>query len=107
MRYRATILSALMFLGLATNAVHAGESKAVQTMAGILEKLNHFPNEADKASLQQIADDKGSSADEKTLAHALMHVQHKVSDGDKPKLEAIVNSKKASAGAKTIANVIL
>src|SRR5687768_6733819 len=106
-QYRASILSAVACFGLVTNAVHAGESEAVQTIAAILETFNHFPSEADKGAVREIAGEEISTADEKTIAKALLNVQHKVADEDKPKLEAIVNDGKASQSAKTLASIIL
>jgi hypothetical protein len=85
----------------------AADSKAVQAMAGILMKLNHFPSDAEKATLKAIVDDKNSTAGERTVAQALMNVMHKVSAADKPKLEALVSDKDTSDALKTIAKVIL
>src|SRR6266702_1585788 len=100
MRYRISILSALLFLGFAASIANAGESKAVQTMAGILTKLQHFPTDAEKQTLKQIAEDKSVTADERTVARALMNVQHTVAAADKPKLEAIVKDEKACSSVK-------
>ena len=107
MRYWIAVLSVLLLIVSATSVADAGKHTAVQTMAGILTGLNHFPTDADKQSLKQIAEDKSASADERTVAQALMNVQHKVADADKPKLEAIVNDKKAPDSIKTLAGVIL
>src|SRR5688572_7437380 len=107
MRYRIGVLSVLLLIVSATSVAHGGKHTAVQTMAGILTALNHFPTDADKQSLKQIAADKSATGDERTVAQALMNVQHKVADADKPKLEAIVNDKKASGSIKTLAGVIL
>jgi hypothetical protein len=107
MRYWISILSAFVFLGFTASIANAGESKAVQTMAGILTTLNHFPNDAEKQTLKQIAEDKSVSADERTVAQALMNVRHTVAAADKPKLEAIMKDEKASGSVKTLARVIL
>jgi hypothetical protein len=97
----------LVALGFAANAATAAESKAVQTMAGILTTMQHFPNAADKEALAKIVDDKATTADEKTVAKALTNVQHKVAAGDKAALDAIVADAKASSGVKTLAGVIV
>lgn len=107
MRYRVSILSAVACFGFMTSAVYAGESEAVQTIAAILETFNHFPSDADKGALREVAWEEISTADEKTIAKVLLNVQHKVTDADKPKLEAIVNDDKASQSAKTLASIIL
>jgi hypothetical protein len=107
MRNWTGALSALLLIASATVSAHEGHHTAVQTMAGILTGLNHFPSDADKQSLKQIVEDKSATADERTVAQALMNVEHKVSDADKAKLEAILEDQKASGSIKTLAGVIL
>jgi hypothetical protein len=101
------ILAAALVLGLTANIANAVESKAVQTMAGILTNLHHYPSDSDKQALMQITQDKSSTADERTVAQALMNVQHTAAAADKPGLEAIVNNDKAASSVKTLAGVIL
>ena len=107
MRKSIALVSITLLLGLAASIAGAAESKAVQSMAGILVGLNHFPSAGDKQTLQQIADDKATTADERTVAQALMGVAHMAAAGDKPKLEAIAGDAKASGGVKTLADVLL
>jgi hypothetical protein len=107
MRNTLRVLSTLLVLGVTANVAVAAESKAVQTMAGIVAGLNHFPSAADKATLTTIVDDKATTADERTVAKALLNVQHKAAAGDKASLEAIVADTKATAGVKTLAGTLL
>jgi hypothetical protein len=107
MKHRLIILAFVLFLGVVATAASAAESKAVQTMAGVLVHLRHFPTAADKQSLKQIAEDKSATNDERTVARALMGVRHTVAAADKPKLEAIVGDDKAASSVKTLASVIL
>lgn len=107
MKYRAAILSAVLFLGVVAAVSSAAESKAVQTMATILLHLQHFPTDADKQALTQITQDKSATQDERTVAQALMDVQHTAAAADKPKLEAIVKDDKAASSVKTLASIIL
>jgi hypothetical protein len=107
MRNSIGVLAAVLFLGLTASIANAAESKAVQTMAGILMNLHHFPSDSDKQALVQITKDKSATADERTVAQALMHVQHTVAAADKLNLEAIVNNDKAASSVKTLAGVIL
>jgi hypothetical protein len=100
-----TALALLMTVGAAI-PVAADEAANVRTMAGILAKLNHFPSDAEKKSLQAIVDDKTAGAHEKTLAQAIINTQHTVSAADKPKVEAITKDAAASAGLKTLADVL-
>jgi hypothetical protein len=107
MRYSIRALLAFLMLGMAVNVVNAGESQAVQSMAGILLQFQHYPSDSAKQTLGKIVEDKSSTADERTVAHALIDVQHVVAAADKPALEAIVADDKAAASIKTLANVIL
>jgi hypothetical protein len=107
MRNTIRTLSALLVLGAMASVAVAAETKAVQTMAGIVAGMNHFPSAADKATLTQIVDDKTTTADERTVAKALLNVQHKAAAADKAGLEAIVADAKATAGVKTIAGALL
>ena len=88
-------------------AMRADGAANVRTMAGILARLNHYPNDADKKSLQAIVDDKTTGANEKTLAQALINVQHTVSPADKPKVEAVIKDATTSAPLKTLASVLV
>ena len=108
MKYRIAIVSAVLFLfGFVATVTNAAESKAVQTMAGILMNLQHYPTDAQRQSLMQIAEDKSTTPDERTVAEALMNVRHMVAGADRPKLEAIVKNDKAPSSVKTLARVIL
>ena len=107
MKYRTALLSIVLFLSVVASLTNAAESEAVQTMAGILLHLQHFPTDADKQSLKQITEDKSATKDERTVAQALMDVQHTAAAADKPKLEAIVNDAKAAGSVKTLASIIL
>jgi hypothetical protein len=107
MRNSIGILAAALFLGFTAGVANAAESKAVQTMAGILMNVHHYPSDSDKQALAQITEDKSATADERTVAQALMDVQHTVAAADKPKIEAIVNDDKAANSVKTLAGVIL
>jgi hypothetical protein len=107
MRYCLRVLPVLVFLGLVTSTVTAAESKAIQTMAGILVKLNHFPSDAEKQTLKQIADAKETTAHERVIAQALVNLQHKVSADDKPKLDALLKDTAAPESVKTLASIIV
>ena len=90
---------------LAASAAQA-PSANVQTMAGILAKLNHFPNDAEKATLGGIVKSDSATPHEKAVAQALINTQHSASAADKPKLEAIVKDAAAPQGVKTLADVL-
>src|SRR6266705_1046964 len=107
MKYRIAVALVVLLLGSVASLVNAAESMAVQTMAGILLHLQHYPTDADKQSLKQIIEYKSATKDERTEAQALMDVQHTVAAADKPKLEAIAKNDKATSPVKTLAEIIL
>jgi hypothetical protein len=106
MKLRTAALAVVLLLGVAA-VVNAAQSKSVQTMAAILLHLQHYPDDADKQSLQQIIEDSSATMDERTVAQALMDVRHTVAAADKPKLEAIVGDDKAASSVKSLASIIL
>jgi hypothetical protein len=106
MRYRVYILSVVLLLAVAVTPLAAAETKAVQTMSGILMKLNHFPSDAEKKTLQAIVDDKTTTADERVVAQALINMKHKPAAEDQTKLEAVGKSKTASESVKTLATIV-
>jgi hypothetical protein len=106
MRYRVYILSVVLLLAVAVTPLAAAETKAVQTMSGILMKLNHFPSDAEKKTLQQLVDDKTTTADERVVAQALINMKHKPAAEDQTKLEAVAKSKTASESVKTLATIV-
>jgi hypothetical protein len=106
MRYRVYILSVVLLLAVAVTPLAAAETKAVQTMSGILMKLNHFPSDAEKKTLQAIVDDKTTTADERVVAQALINMKHKPAAEDQTKLEAVAKSKTASESVKTLATIV-
>jgi hypothetical protein len=81
-------------------------SANVRTMAGILAKLNHFPSDAEKATLGGIVKNDAATAHEKTLAQALINTMHTANAADKPKLEAILKDPAAPQGVKALAGVL-
>jgi hypothetical protein len=107
MRNRLLILSVFLFLAVIVTPMAAEETKAVQTMSGILVKLNHFPSDAEKATLQQIVDDKTTTAQERVVAQALINLKHKVTADDKTKLDALIADKSAPESLKTLATIMV
>ena len=95
-----------MIVSLVLTPLAAQQSKAVQTMAKVLLSLNHFPSDAEKQTLKQIADDKATTAQERVLLSALASIQHTLSAGEKAKVEALLKDPAATEGVKTIATVL-
>jgi hypothetical protein len=107
MRDRLYILPLLLLLCVVVTPMAAAETKAVQTMSGILLKLNHFPSDGEKKTLQQIVEDKNTTAHERVVAQALINVQHKAAAEDRTKLEAVLKDTTAPESVKTLATIIL
>ena len=107
MRNRLHLLFVLLLLTVVVSPMAAAETKAVQTMSGILLKLNHFPNDAEKKTLQGIVEDKTTTAQERVVAQALINVQHKATAEDKTKLEALVKDTTTPESVKTLAAIVL
>lgn len=107
MRCAVRIVPMLLMLAVLAAPLAAAETKAVQTMAGVLANLNHFPSDAEKEKLKTVLADKETTAHERVVAQALLSVQHKVSGEDKPKLDALLKDPAAPESVKTLANVIV
>jgi hypothetical protein len=106
MRSVTSLALALVLVSSTFAAAMQAPSASVQTMAGILAKLNHFPNDAEKATLGGIVKSDTATAQEKTIAQAMMTMQHSVSAADKSKLEAIAQDASAPQSVKTLAGVL-
>ena len=96
----------LLLVALVVTPLVAQQSKPVQAMATVLLTLNHFPNDAEKKTLQALADDKATTAQERVLLQALINVQHTLSAADKPKVEALLKDPAATEGVKTLATIL-
>ena len=107
MRHWLRIVFVLLVGGVLTTYVAAAETKAVQTMAGILVKLNHFASDAEKETLKKLIADKETTAHERVVAQALLNVQHKVAADDKAKLDAVLKEASAPESVKTLASTIV
>jgi hypothetical protein len=101
------IIPLLLAVGLLAGSLAAAETRAVQTMAGILANLNHFPSDAEKEQLKKLIADKETTQHERVVAQSLLNVQHKVSGEDRPKLEAVIKDPKAPEAVKTLARTIV
>ena len=103
---KSLIVYVLPLLALVARPAFAEETKAVKTMATMLMTLTHFPNDAQKATLKQLADDKTTTAQELVLVTAITNTMHSITAADKAKVEAIMKDDKAPAGVKTIATIL-
>ncbi len=104
-RWTSRIILAGM-LSLTAPLVAADDAASAQTIAGILNGLNHFPSDSDKAALMAIVNDSTSSEAYKTVARAVHNIQHAATAADKEALEAIAGSD-ADANAKALAEIVM
>lgn len=77
----------------------------IETMAGIVMNMNHFPDDAEKKELSSIASNAKSDA-EKTIATAILNIKHAPSPADKAKLELIAADPNAAAPVRDLASII-
>jgi hypothetical protein len=107
MRYLATFISVLLVASVvAARPVAAQQRDAVKTMAGILLTVNHFPDDAQKKTLQDLAAQSTTTASEKVLIAALVGLQHSVPAADKPKLQAIAEDERAPESVRSLATIL-
>lgn len=98
----ALLLSTISF----TPAVYAdANGDAIATMANIVIGLKHFPGDADKAALADIA--AGDASDSvKAIASAIANMQHKVSSDDDAKLAAITADPSEPSQVRELASIV-
>jgi len=77
----------------------------IATMAGIVMNMNHFPGDAEKKKLNDIASTAKSDA-EKTIATAILNIKHAPSPADKAKLELIAADPDAAAPVRDLASIV-
>lgn len=83
-----------------------GPSNSVRTMATIINYLNHFPGDSEKAKLSKIVDGSDSSDAEKVIATALLNLQHGASSGDKKKLSMVMADGSAPQAVRDLAKIV-
>ena len=102
------LLCLVSMVGLMLGAQSAlAASQAVREMAGIMVHLEHYPSDAEKATLKGIVDNKGSTAQERVLATAISNLKHKAAAGDTDKLKQVMGDTTAPAEVRDMAGIIL
>lgn len=104
MKIRTFVLPALFSLALLNSPAIFADS--IHAMADILMHLNHYPSDSEKATLQKIANDGGSSENERIIATAMINLHHKATDEDKEKLGKIMHDSSATANERDMAAII-
>lgn len=81
------------------------QSSNLDALAGIIMTMNHFPGEAEKSKLNQIASTTQDDA-EKTIATAILNIKHAPAPADKAKLELIAADPNAAAPVRDLASIV-
>ena len=84
----------------------ADNDSAAKAIAGILVNLNHFPSDADKAVLMEIANDESNGQGFRAIARAVHNMQHAASAEDKELMGRIMAADQADPRAKALAEVV-
>lgn len=95
----------VLLAGIVPTAMAGGSH--IETMAGIVMKLNHYPSNVEKNTLAGITHDKNATAGEKELAGALMRMQHQLGGPDAEKLRALAADAHAGKGERVLAEILL
>ena len=104
-----TIVAACAVVGAALllQPVIAGaEHHSVQAMAKITMKLNHYPSDEDKKTLESITSSATASDAEKAVAKAIANIEHKVNDADRAELEAIADDESLPGDLRDLAYIV-
>ncbi len=100
-------LLAIVLIGVFSQFSLADNASATKTIAGILNGLNHFPSDDDKAALMAIADDDGTGRAFRAVASAVSNFAHAATAEDKEIMNRIIASERASGDAKVLAEIVL
>jgi len=90
-----------------TAPVALAGGSTINTMAGIVMHLQHYPSSSEKQTLVSITQNDQTTTGEKVLAGALMRMQHAVQGADVVALQALVADKQASHNVRELADILL
>jgi len=89
-------------------AAHAGDATlAIEQMANIILKLDAKPGEDAKLTLDDIANDTGSTYNERILATSIKNIDNKIRSDDKPPVLKVMTSPAASESERQMAKILL
>jgi hypothetical protein len=93
-------------LGLFSQFSMADNASALRDIAGIVASLNHFPSDADKATLMEISGDESLAGGIRDMATAVSNISHAANAEGKEAMARIVASDQAPDVAKSLAGII-
>ena len=96
----------IAFIGLFSQFSMADNATAMRDIAGIVASINHFPSDADKAKLAEIAADDTIAQGLRNMATAVANISHSTNAEGKAAMEQIMGSDQAPDAAKALAGII-
>ncbi|PCJ25097.1 MAG: hypothetical protein COA96_08110 [SAR86 cluster bacterium] len=100
-------MTVIASIGLFSQFALADAASAQKTIAGIVAGMNHFPSDAEKAQLVEIAGDENSGRGMQMIANAVINIQHAANAEGKTAMQQIIDYPQASASAISLAQVVL
>lgn len=100
-------LLTIALIGLFSQFSLADDASSQKTIAGILMNLNHFPSDADKATLMAIAQDESNGRGTRAIATAVANISHAATAEDKETMTRIMGIAQAPAEVKALAGIVL
>ena len=96
----------IALVGLFSQFSMADNASALRDIAGIVASLNHFPSDADKAKLMEIAADETIAAGLREMATTVSNISHAATAEGKEAMARIAASDQAPDVAKSLAGII-
>ena len=96
----------IALIGMFSQFSMADNASAMRDIAGIVASLNHFPSDADKATLATISADDTIAGGLREMATAVASISHAANAEGKEAMARIMASDQAPDNAKSLAGII-
>lgn len=101
------LFAAFALLGLLSQPAMAQDAQAaLKQIADIVASLNHFPSDADKATLAEIAGNDSLPQGVRNMADTVANISHAATADGKAQMAAIQENPQAPDYAKALAGII-
>jgi hypothetical protein len=87
-------------------ALAADDAASAEEIARIVMSMNHFPSDADKATLMAIAQDESLAQGVRDMAATVAEIQHFPNDAGKAKMASLVAAEDTPERGKVLAGII-
>ena len=94
------------FFSAAAVAQSGENGSALKTIDGIVASINHFPSDADKATLSEIAGNDDLAQGVRAMARTVSNISHSANDQGKAAMARIQENAQAPDYAKQLAGII-